>query len=80
MIYCKGHVCFDPSNIEYCRMHIVLHLIDNLQTPKTRLSFLDITFKVSQLFIPLSGRFRKQDLEKKQNETTVSFLPIMIEK
>ena len=28
-----------PSNIENCRMHIFLHLVDNLQTPKTRISF-----------------------------------------
>ena len=28
-----------PSNIEDRRMHIFLHLVDNLQTPKTRNSF-----------------------------------------
>ena len=53
-----------PRNIEDLRMHIFLHLVDNLQTPKTRNSFLGIAVKVSQLSIPLSGSFRSQDLKK----------------
>ena len=68
-----------PSNIETCRMHIFLYLVGNLQTLKTRISFLGIAFKVSMLSIPLTDSFRNQELEK-ITKNTVYFLPIKIGK
>ena len=50
-----------PSNIGDCRMHIFVRLVDNLQTPKTIISYF---FGHRLLSIPLSGSFRNQALEK----------------
>ena len=74
-------VTFDsiPGNIEDRRMHIFLHLFDNLQTPKTRISFFGHHPQGFAVSIPLSGSFRNQDLEK-ITKNTVSFLPIKIGK
>ena len=69
-----------PSNmIEDCRMHIFLHLVDNLQTPKTRISFFGHRLQGFAAFHSFIWQFKKPGFGE-NNKNTVYVLPIKIGK